>query len=106
MWIAFGLTGQLLFTARFVVQWLRSEQQKKSVIPHAFWYFSIGGGIILLTYAIYRQDIVFMIGQASGLFIYLRNIQLIRKESGRLRIAEPTSSDNNASPASSVRKVS
>lgn len=88
------------------MQWLRSEQQKKSVIPHAFWYFSIGGGIILLTYAIYRQDIVFMIGQASGLFIYLRNIQLIRKESGRLRIAEPASSDNNAVPASSVRKVS
>ena len=80
MWIAFGLTGQFLFTARFVVQWLKSEQQRKCVIPQLFWYLSIGGGIVLLTYAIHKRDPVFMIGQASGLFIYLRNLQLIHKE--------------------------
>ncbi len=76
--------GQLLFTARFVVQWLSSEREKKSILPTAFWYFSIGGGIVLLIYAIHKQDIVFIIGQASGLFIYLRNLQLLRNERNRL----------------------
>ena len=84
IWIAFGLTGQLLFTARFIVQWLSSEREKRSVIPRSFWYFSLGGSLMLLTYAIYRQDIVFTIGQSSGLFIYVRNLQLIRNESKRI----------------------
>lgn len=85
-WIAFGLMGQLLFSARFVVQWLKSEKEKKSVIPTAFWYFSISGGIVLLTYALHKQDPVFILGQSLGLFIYLRNIQLIRKERTRLKV--------------------
>jgi lipid-A-disaccharide synthase-like uncharacterized protein len=84
IWIAFGLTGQLLFTARFVVQWLSSEREKRSVVPRSFWYFSLGGSLMLLVYAIYKQDIVFTIGQSSGLFIYVRNLQLIRNESKRV----------------------
>ncbi|MEL7211071.1 MAG: lipid-A-disaccharide synthase N-terminal domain-containing protein [Pseudomonadota bacterium] len=79
-WVAFGLFGQLLFTGRFLVQWIASERAKRSVVPIAFWYFSIGGGLILLAYAIYRQDPVFILGQSMGLFIYLRNLWLIRVE--------------------------
>jgi lipid-A-disaccharide synthase-like uncharacterized protein len=79
--------GQCLFTGRFIVQWLSSERQKKSVIPSSFWFLSIGGAIILLIYAIYRQDPVFMIGQSAGLFIYLRNLQLIHNE--RIRSLKP-----------------
>lgn len=86
IWIAFGLTGQLLFTARFVVQWLSSEREKRSVIPPMFWYFSIGGALILLSYAVYRQDVVFILGQSSGMFIYARNLQLIRNEKRRMAI--------------------
>ena len=92
--------GQLLFSARFVVQWLKSEKEKKSVIPTAFWYFSISGGIVLLTYALYKQDPVFILGQALGLFIYLRNLQLIRKEHHRLRIA--TSDESRIASESKV----
>lgn len=56
MWIGIGLLGQLMFTARFFIQWLYSEKRKKSVIPITFWYFSLAGGIILLSYAIFRKD--------------------------------------------------
>lgn len=79
-WVVFGLAGQLLFTARFLVQWLASERAKRSVVPVAFWYFSIGGGLILLTYAIYRADPVFILGQSMGVVIYVRNLWLIRAE--------------------------
>lgn len=79
-WVAFGLLGQLMFTGRFLVQWIASERARKSVIPMAFWYFSIGGGLILLSYAIYRKDPVFVLGQSLGVFIYLRNLWLIRRE--------------------------
>ncbi|GAB4275236.1 MAG: lipid-A-disaccharide synthase N-terminal domain-containing protein [Methylomicrobium sp.] len=77
LWLSIGLTGQALFSARFFVQWLISEREKKSVFPVAFWYFSIGGGITLLAYAIHKEDPVFIIGQASGLFIYLRNLYFV-----------------------------
>jgi len=77
-WVAFGLAGQLLFMARFLVQWLASERAGQSVVPIVFWYFSIGGGIILFTYAVYRADPVFILGQSAGLFIYARNLWLIR----------------------------
>jgi lipid-A-disaccharide synthase-like uncharacterized protein len=77
VWVAIGFLGQALFSARFIVQWLKSEKEKKSVFPVAFWYFSISGGITLLTYAIYRQDPVFIIGQASGLLIYFRNLHFV-----------------------------
>lgn len=80
IWVLIGLVGQLMFTARFVVQWISSERARRSIIPMAFWYFSIGGGLILLSYAIYRRDPVFILGQSMGLVIYLRNIWLIRGE--------------------------
>jgi len=77
IWTGVGLTGQLLFSMRFIYQWFRSEQVKRSVVPEAFWYFSFFGGVTLLAYAIYKQDLVFMIGQGCGLLIYARNISLI-----------------------------
>lgn len=82
-WLAVGFLGQALFSARFIVQWLSSEKIKKSVIPKAFWYFSVAGGATLLAYAIHRQDPVFIVGQAAGLFIYARNLQLLRHERKR-----------------------
>lgn len=83
IWLAVGFVGQALFTMRFLVQWLQSERMRRSVIPEAFWYFSLLGGATLLAYAIHRKDPVFIVGQAAGLFIYLRNLYFIvraRKE--------------------------
>ena len=74
-----GLFGQLCFSMRFIIQWIYRKKKKKSVIPIAFWYFSLLGGIILLIYAIYHKDPVFIMGQAPGVFIYSRNIYLINK---------------------------
>ena len=79
-WLVVGLIGQGLFSARFFVQWLQSEKLKKSVIPSAFWYFSMAGGITLLAYAIHRRDPVFIIGQGTGLFIYFRNLQFLWRD--------------------------
>lgn len=79
-WVAFGLIGQLCFSVRFVLQWIASERKGESVIPNAFWYFSILGSLILLSYAIYRKDPVFILGQSFGSVVYLRNIMLIRKK--------------------------
>jgi lipid-A-disaccharide synthase-like uncharacterized protein len=76
-WVMIGLGGQLMFTMRFLVQWIASERARNSVVPMAFWYFSLGGGLILLAYALYRKDPVFILGQAMGLFIYARNLWLI-----------------------------
>lgn len=80
LWLIIGFIGQALFSARFIIQWLKSEKEKKSVFPVAFWYFSIGGGVTLLSYAIYRQDPVFIMGQASGLLIYFRNLYFVIHE--------------------------
>ncbi len=77
-WIVIGFVGQALFSARFLLQWLASERARRSVIPTAFWYFSLGGSMVLLAYAIHRADPVFIVGQATGLAIYLRNLYLIR----------------------------
>ena len=74
-----GFTGQILFTSRFLVQWLASERAKASVMPIMFWWFSIGGGLMLLFYAIWRQDPVFILGQSFGLVVYTRNLMLIAK---------------------------
>jgi lipid-A-disaccharide synthase-like uncharacterized protein len=79
MVVLIGLLGQALFTARFLVQWIASERAGKSVVPISFWFFSLGGGFILLGYAVYRQDPVFIIGQALGSLIYMRNLMLIAK---------------------------
>lgn len=83
-WIILGFVAQALFTMRFVVQWLASEREKRSVVPIAFWFFSLGGGTLLLVYAIQRQDPVFIAGQAMGLLIYVRNLKLIFNERRRL----------------------
>ncbi|MBP6852243.1 MAG: lipid-A-disaccharide synthase N-terminal domain-containing protein [Rhodoferax sp.] len=79
-WLAIGLLGQALFSARFIVQWLQSERVKRSVIPSAFWYFSMAGGATLLAYAIHRRDPVFIIGQGTGLIIYFRNLQFLWRD--------------------------
>lgn len=79
-WVMVGLGGQLMFTARFLVQWIASERAHRSIMPLAFWYFSLAGGAILLAYALYRRDPVFILGQSMGVFIYLRNLWLIHAE--------------------------
>jgi lipid-A-disaccharide synthase-like uncharacterized protein len=78
IWIIIGFCGQALFSARFILQWLASERVKRSIVPVAFWYFSLGGGLTLLAYAIHRQDPVIIAGQSVGVFVYLRNLYLIR----------------------------
>ncbi len=80
LWVALGLSGQLCFFMRFFIQWLVSERRKKSTIPIVFWYLSIAGAAILLVYAVHRRDPVFIIGQSTGMFIYLRNLILIKNE--------------------------
>jgi lipid-A-disaccharide synthase-like uncharacterized protein len=80
LWISLGFIGQALFSMRFIVQWVQSEKVKRSVFPITFWYFSIAGGATLLIYAIHRKDPVFIVGQGSGLFIYLRNLYFILYE--------------------------
>jgi len=79
-WIVLGVVAQLLFTARFVVQWIASERAGHSVIPLAFWIFSIFGGLLLLVYALYRKDAVFIAGQAFGVFVYLRNLFFVLRD--------------------------
>lgn len=79
VWLAIGLIGQGLFSARFLVQWWKSEKQKRSVIPIEFWYLSLFGGVVLLAYAIHKMDPVFIIGQSTGVFIYLRNLYFVRR---------------------------
>lgn len=87
VWLSVGLCGQAIFSARFIVQWFISEKEKKSVIPIAFWYLSLLGGITLLTYSIYKKDPVFILGQSTGVLIYSRNLYLIQRERS-LRLCE------------------
>ncbi len=79
-WIFVGLAGQALFFIRFLIQWIASEKARRSVVPHAFWWFSIFGAMVLLSYALYRGDPVFILGQSLGVAIYARNLFLIRNE--------------------------
>ena len=79
-WLIIGFLGQVAFFMRFLVQWIVSEKKKESIIPIAFWYFSIIGGLILLIYAIHKKDPVFIVGQGCGAFIYIRNIFLIKRK--------------------------
>jgi len=81
--ILIGYVAQFLFAMRFVVQWIASERAGRSVVPMTFWFFSIGGGLMLLGYAFYRRDPVFIIGQAFGVFVYLRNLQFILRSKAR-----------------------
>jgi lipid-A-disaccharide synthase-like uncharacterized protein len=75
-----GYAGQLLFTMRFVVQWIASERARKSVFPVAFWFFSIGGGLLLFVYALTIKDPVFILGQGFGVFVYARNLYFVYQE--------------------------
>jgi lipid-A-disaccharide synthase-like uncharacterized protein len=79
-WVVLGFVAQLMFTGRFVLQWIASERARRSVVPVAFWIFSIAGGAMLLIYALYRRDPVFIVGQGGGLLIYLRNLYFIYRE--------------------------
>lgn len=79
-WLVLGFVAQGLFSARFLVQWIASERARKSVMPVVFWYLSISGSVLLLAYAIYRKDPVFILGQSAGLVVYIRNLHLIRHE--------------------------
>ena len=86
-WVLLGLAGQALFTARFLVQWIASEKNQRSVVPVWFWYLSLIGGSISLCYAIGIGSLPFALGQATGLMVYTRNLMLIRR--GRARAGEP-----------------
>jgi lipid-A-disaccharide synthase-like uncharacterized protein len=77
IWLGIGLVAQLLFSMRFLVQWVATERARASIVPETFWYFSFFGGILLLAYACYRVDPVFILGQATGLVIYTRNLYFI-----------------------------
>ena len=80
LWIAIGFAGQFLFMMRFLWQWIQSERQRRSIIPIAFWYFSLAGGMTLFAYAVHRRDPVFITGQSLGLLVYARNLLLIGRE--------------------------
>lgn len=80
LWLSIGFTGQALFSARFIIQWLTSEKRGKSVIPIPFWYLSLAGGITLLFYALHKRDPVFILGQLFGILVYTRNLLLIYRE--------------------------
>ena len=88
-WIALGFIGQMFFSGRFIVQWVVSERRRASVIPVAFWYFSLVGSLLLLAYSIWRKDAVFILGQASGIVIYVRNLVLIRRRAALVPEIEP-----------------
>jgi lipid-A-disaccharide synthase-like uncharacterized protein len=81
-WVLLGLVAQAFFTMRFLVQWIASEHAGRSVIPLTFWLFSIVGGLLLLSYALYRRDPVFVAGQAFGVFVYLRNLYFALRDRG------------------------
>ena len=76
-WLALGFSAQLMFSMRFIIQWIASERARRSIVPETFWYFSFVGGAMLFAYAIYRVDPVFIMGQGMGLLIYARNIYFI-----------------------------
>lgn len=79
IWLVIGFGGQLLFFGRFLVQWITSERRGESVIPISFWFFSLGGAVVLLAYSIHKMDPVFIAGQSMGLVIYSRNLVLLKR---------------------------
>ena len=96
-WLGVGFLAQLMFSMRFIVQWIASERAKQSIVPEIFWYFSVVGGAMLFAYAIYRVDPVFMLGQGMGLIIYARNIQFIVR--GRREAASDVANMARRAPA-------
>jgi len=97
-WLIVGFVGQFVFFMRFLVQWIYSEIKRESLIPIAFWYFSIVGSLTLLSYALYRQDPVFVVGQVFGVVVYGRNLYLIRSKRRRERAARLVDNDPPSSP--------
>ena len=91
IWVMIGLFGQSMFMMRFLIQWITSERENRSVIPEAFWYFSIAGGVIVLAYGIHRADPVIIIGQLTGVSIYSRNLYFIWRD--KRHAARTSSSD-------------
>lgn len=89
-WLIVGFGGQALFFSRFLIQWIHSERQGRSSVPKAFWYLSLGGGALLLTYAVHRQDPVFILGQTVGAFVYVRNLMLLNRAKETPGTAEGT----------------
>lgn len=89
VWLVIGLVGQTAFFMRFLVQWLVSEKKGESTIPVAFWYLSLAGGLILFFYALHKKDPVFIIGQSSGIFIYIRNLILVRQGNAFKQLPKP-----------------
>lgn len=79
-WLVLGFVGQAMFFSRFLVQWIASERRGESVVPVSFWYLSIAGSALLLGYAVYRQDPVFILGQAFGSVVYTRNLVFIHRK--------------------------
>ena len=79
VWLVIGFIGQALFFGRFFVQWIASERRKQSIVPRSFWYLSLAGGAVLLSYAIHRRDPVFILGQATGFLIYSRNLWFLHR---------------------------
>ena len=98
VWVGIGFLGQGVFFMRWVVQWWVSERSAKSHVPAAFWYLSLIGGLITLTYAIYRKDPVFIAGQSIGSFVYLRNLMLISR-SARTALSQDHATANPAAPS-------
>lgn len=101
IWLAIGFTGQFIFSSRFLVQWIHSESKRRSVIPISFWYLSLAGSVLLLSYSLVRRDPVFIFGQASGFIVYIRNLQLIWKQREEERAGQDA-----ASPAPATATVS
>ena len=105
IWVMVGFLGQAMFSARFIIQWFVSEKAKESIVPIAFWYFSILGGMTLLTYAIWRRDPVIICGQAGGLMIYARNLWFIYSKRAREADRVPTDSDAERLAADSASEA-
>ena len=95
-WLAIGFAAQLMFSMRFIIQWIASERARRSIVPETFWYFSFIGGAMLFAYAIYRLDPVFIMGQGTGLLIYARNIHFIRTHK-KAELAAAENPSENAS---------
>ncbi len=108
IWIAVGFGGQLVFSCRFLIQWLVSEKNRRSTIPEAFWWLSLMGGVALFAYFVWRQDLVGVLGQSSGVVIYARNLRLIhkqrRREMSSISLADPKPVHVDAMRAVSVER--
>ncbi len=99
-WLIIGFLAQGMFASRFLVQWIASERQRKSVIPIQFWFLSLMGGVMLLTYAIYRKDPVFILGQSTGVIIYSRNLMLIYHRRRKLSSLQQKEQDKKGTGSS------